>query len=213
MALHRRNPALATPGLGKDDLAGSSIFSVDTSAFTVCQTLAERHRAWGLPSDALYEWLVLEGFECEALTRPWPVGGAMVHFAGKSFDIDSAGEDVLTFRAEDRGVVVDLIAWHPETGRFASWLGTTFCLGDTDQIFNPATWFGGGALRVHRTPAEWLHASRDGIVIVRPDLAHAYLGRCPRLSFAHVDHARRVYRWLKPPQPTVELLIEEEVTA
>jgi hypothetical protein len=157
---------------------------------------------------------VLEGFEVEAFVRPWPIGGAKVRFAGKSFEIDDAGVNVLTFRAEDRGEVVDLIAWQPHTGKIASWLGTAFRLGDADQIFNPATWFANGVLRVHRTPAEWLHAGRDGIVIVRPDLTHTYLRHCQRLLFVGAEHARRVKQWLKLPQPTVELLIEcEEVAA
>ena len=97
--------------------------------------------------------------------------------------------------------------------QLASWRGQAFCLGDVDDIFNPATYFDGGALRVHETPLQWLLADRDGIVIVRPDLAHAYLASCQRLAFSDRAHARQVDKWLQPPKPTVEILVEVEERA
>ena len=97
------------------------------------------------------------------------------------FDLDHEGERALIFRAEDRGEVIDLVAWQPRTSAVASWRGQAFCLGDMESIFNPATYFAADALRVHATPLDWLMADRDGIVIVRPDLVPAYLASCQRI--------------------------------
>jgi hypothetical protein len=82
-----------------------------------------------------------------------------------------------------------------------------------DDIFNPATYFAGGALYVHETPLQWLLAEREGIVILRPDLARAYIANCQRLAFADAAHARRVERWLQPPKPTVEIFVAVEERA
>ena len=138
----------------------------------------------------------------------WPLGGGHVRFEGSRFVIHPSGQPVVTFRAEDRGEIIDLIAWAPTMSKVGSWHGAAFCLGDADQFFNPATCFGGSTLRVHRTPLEWLKAQRDGIVIVQPRLAYAYLRNVPRLSFADRLHAQRVKRWLQPPKPKTEILIE-----
>jgi hypothetical protein len=53
-----------------------------------------------------------------------------------------------------------------------------------------------------------VRADRDGIVIVKRELTHAYLRNVRRLSFADPVHARHVERWLEPPQGGPELLIE-----
>ena len=82
-----------------------------------------------------------------------------------------------------------------------------------DDVFNPATYFAGGALRVHETPLQWLLAEREGIVILRPDLAHAYLANCQRLACSDAAHARQVERWLQPPKPTVEIFVAVEERA
>ncbi len=74
----------------------------------------------------------------------------------------------------------------------ASWRGQAFCLGDIDDIFNPATYFAGDALRIHATPLDWLHADREGIVIVRPELAPAYLADCRRIRCSSKAHALQV---------------------
>ena len=60
------------------------------------------------------------------------------------FDFRRHGEPAIIFKTEDRGDELDLIAWEASTGKLASWHGNTFCLGDLDQIDNPATYFMGG---------------------------------------------------------------------
>ena len=172
--------------------------------------LSAEHRSWGFPNDDEVLWLIDEGVSDEAL---WPISGATVRIDGSRFYLDHEGERALTFRAEDRGKVIDLIAWQPKTGKLASWCGQAFCLGDFDDISNPATYFAGDALRIHKTPLEWLLADRDGIVIVRPDLASAYLANCPRICCSNENHARQVEKYLQPAKPSVEIFVEVEERA
>jgi hypothetical protein len=174
------------------------------------QSLASVHRSWGFPTDDELLWLLDEGVDESAL---WPISGARVHFEAGTFYLDNSGERALCFRAEDCGEVIDLIAWHPDTGKLASWRGQAFCLGDVDDIFNPATYFSGDALRVHATPLDWLLADRKGIVIVRPDLAPAYLANCRRIRCSKKAHAYSLEKWVKPRQASVEILVEVEERA
>jgi hypothetical protein len=139
----------------------------------------------------------------------WPISGATIHFSGATFDLtDEEGERALTFRAEDRGEVIDLIAWQPRSGALASWRGQAFCLGDLEDVFNPATYFAGDAMRIHATPLDWLLADREGIVIVRPDLAPAYLANCRRIRCSSAPYARKLEQMLQPRRPLVEILVE-----
>ena len=167
--------------------------------------LSAEHRSWGFPNDDELRWLIDEGVSDGAL---WPISGATVHFDRGTFEIDDTGERALTFRAEERGEVIDLIAWQPLTGKLASWRGQAFCLGDLDDVFNPATYFGGDSLLVHETPLQWLQAAREGIVILRQDLVHAYLADRQRIVCSDAAHARQIERWLEPPKPKVEILVE-----
>jgi hypothetical protein len=172
--------------------------------------LSAVHRSRGFPNDEELLWLFAQGVSDKAL---WPISGATVRFDGARFALDHEGERALIFRAEDRGEIIDLIAWQPRTGTVASWRGQAFCLGDMDDIFNPATYFAGDALRVHATPLDWLLADRDGIVIVRLDLAPACLANCQRIRCSSQTHARQVEKWLKPRKPAVEILVELEERA
>jgi len=172
-------------------------------------TLSAVSRSWGVPTDNEIRWLLGQGVGDAAL---WPIGGASVHFNHRhgTFEPDVNGKRTLVFHAKDRGGDIDLIAWQPKTRELASWCGQAFCLGDQDDIFNPATYFAGDALRVHETPLDWLLADREGIVILRPEWAAAYLASCQRLCFSGQTYARRVEKWLQPRKPKVEILVEVE---
>jgi hypothetical protein len=171
------------------------------------KSLRAIHRSWGFPTDAELLWLLDQGVSDKAL---WPISGATVRFEGTTFDLDHERERALTFRAEDRSEVIDLIAWQTRTGALASWRGQAFCLGDADDILNPATYFAGDALRIHATPLDWLLADRDGIVIVQPHMARTYLAGRQRIRCSSKAHARQVEKWLQPLKPTVEILVEVE---
>ena len=164
--------------------------------------------SWGSPNDVEVQWLLSKGVSCNALPSPWPVGATNALFAGRTFELAPHGERCLTWTVFDRGEPLDIVAWQPRAGKLATWLGQGFCLDDHDWLDNPATWWGGGALRIHRSPLEWLRADRDGIVIVQPRLSYPFLRNVPRLSFADRLHAQRFKRWLQPPKPKTEILIE-----
>jgi hypothetical protein len=169
---------------------------------------------WQVPAPDLAEvrWLRSKGVSRSAILRPWPIGATTVKFDGDTFELDPNGERVLTFLVEDCGEAMDIAAWHPRTGQLATWLGAGFAIGQ-GVIFNPATYFADGALHVYETPLQWLQAEREGIVIVQPDMAHAYLANCQRLAFSDAAHARQVERWIQPPKPTVEIFVAIEERA
>jgi hypothetical protein len=172
------------------------------------------HDLWRVPAPNLAElrWLRGQGVSRSAILCPWPIGAANVKFDGDAFALDPNGERALTFLVEDCGEVIDIAAWQPRTGQLATWLSAAFAIGQ-EKIFNPATYFADSALRVHETPLQWLQAEREGIVIVRPDLAHAHLANCQRLAFSDARFAQMVKAWLQPPKPTVEIFVAVEAAA
>jgi hypothetical protein len=153
------------------------------------------------------DWLKRENVLDAALGILPQVGAATVKFGGKLFAQDPEGERALTFVIHDCEQFIDFAAWHPRTQQLATWRGAGFAIGQ-DAIFNPASYFDGGALRVHSNRISWLRANRNGIVICAPEITNAHLASVPRLLFADPAHARRVRRWLSPPQPRTELLID-----
>jgi hypothetical protein len=180
------------------------------SAYPENESLASVHRSWGFPSDDELRWLLCQGVSDAAL---WPISGATVRFDRSTFDLDESGERALTFRATDCGEAIDLVAWQPTTSKIGLWRSVGFCLGDQDQIFNPATYFGAGCLQVHANPLEWLRSGRQGIMIVTPKLTRAYLGGVSRLMFADVGHKRLVRRWMTMKPPLPEMLLADEGAA
>jgi hypothetical protein len=169
-------------------------------------SLHAQHREWGLPSDAQIEWLLDQGISPEVLGAE-PIAATRVCFDGRFFIPDPDGDKALIFRATDRNEVVDLVAWAPMSSKIGSFLGHAFCLGDQDQLFNPASWFAGGGLHIHKTPFEWLKADRRGVVIVDPSQAYACFRHVARLVFTDATLGRQVKEWVQPPRPQCELLI------
>ena len=162
---------------------------------------------WDIPSEAEIRWLLHQGFSESALMTPTLIRAANVEFLnGRTFDFDVGGERAFVLVVADNEFVVDFVAWEPKRGALATWRGAAFALGQ-EAIFNPASYFDGKALRVHRTPLEWLKAERDGIVIVQPQLTYAYLRDAP-LSFADRAFAETVTRWREPSSARGALFIE-----
>ncbi len=177
------------------------LFGDDKSA-----SLSSRHLKMGTPNQTELSWLKDQGVSCEAMMHRWPIGACNVRFDDRYFDLDEAGGRAFTIAVIDGGEIIDIAAWQPSTHQLASWLDNAFAI-EQDAIFNPATYAFGGALHVHRTPIEWLRAGRRGIVILRPDLAHAYLAQRDRLAFEDESFARLVKRWIQPPRPRARLLV------
>jgi hypothetical protein len=175
------------------------------------QSLASVQFQWGLANENQILWLLDQGIDADAITDPYPIGTARVSFQGNVFDVDPTdGVHALTFRCSDHDAIIDLIAWQPESGRIGSWCGVGFCIGAVDDIWNPGTYFGGTALRIHATPIEWLKANREGIVIVHPKLTHAYLANAPCVVLPDEVMAAQFSEAIKPPFPTVEIYIEKK---
>ena len=154
------------------------------------------------PDERECRWLVSQGVTPDTIAKPRPIRAASVRFWQNTFDFDDDGERSLIF-LEDR----DAIAWQPRTGALACWCGVNFALNE-EAIDNPATYFAGGALKIHRTPLDWLRADGDGIVIVQPRYSYAMLRHVRRLAFADAVYARQVRRLLEPPKCTAEFLVE-----
>jgi hypothetical protein len=129
---------------------------------------------WNRPEQHEFDWLRSQGVSEEALDEYPHIGAAYVQFDGSHFEEAEGRRRALTFVIYDCGEFIDFAAWQPQTGELATWRGAGFAIGQ-DQIFNPATYFDGGDLRVHADPLAWLKADREGIVIVKPELTYAYL--------------------------------------
>ena len=172
--------------------------------------LGAQHRSWPFPSDDEIRWLLGEGTRESALYQPYSITACTGKICPRGTFAESADGDrrLFIFRCTDKGEPVDLVAWDIDADRFATWVGTGFCIGDLDDIFNPATYFAGAGLCIHADPISWLKADRVGIVIAKMSAAASYLGR-RRLVFADVKHAERVKRAIERPSSTAEILIEE----
>lgn len=162
-----------------------------------------------IPTEKEIAWLLKQGAPEEAMREPWALRAAAVVFHRKSdtFEFAEKGKSgheesarAIIFRAEDNGRVLDLAAWQPRSKRTAMWRASAFCIGDLEQIFNPATYFGGGALRIHSSPLGWLKARREGIVIVDQSMCYAYLRNCQRIECEDKALARSLERWVLPPK-------------
>lgn len=154
---------------------------------------------WGTLCQPAIDWLKANGVTGGTVSRPWPINCAMVRFVGGRFTPAGDGERALTVPAIEDGEIVDIAAWAPRSGRLAPWRGIAFGLG-IDDALNPATYWSGGALHVHRSPLSWLQEGRVGLVILRPEMAHVYLAGVPALSFDDQRHAVEVSRHMDPPR-------------
>jgi hypothetical protein len=208
-----KNPAPSVNGCRahESDQAANQINSQNSNTLEHGQgainSLVAVHRSWGLPADELIGLLLDRGVSEQAMMHPYCIGGGRAVFHRNTFEADLDGDPVITFRAEDIGEVVDLIAWDPATGRVASWRGQAFCLGDLDQVLNPGTYFSEGALWVHETPLEWLLAGRRDIVLLRPELCNAYLAHGARIAVSTVEFGLNLKRWLQPSPPTAKIYV------
>jgi hypothetical protein len=133
------------------------------------------------------------GIDAFDLATPWPVLADRVVFEGKAFvfasGIEDGGELAFTLAVVSDDGLVDIVAWQPQTGSQALWLGSGFALGER-QINHPNPRTNG--LLVHRSPMGWLRAGRSGIVILRDDFAPQLLARVPILVAEDTAHQREL---------------------
>lgn len=117
----------------------------------------------------------------------------------RRFLIDPAGElaaviEALEMEHGERWLV-DHVAWPVERpSEFAMAAGRADLLG-SDQVDNPASFFGGRPLFVHRTPLSWLRAGCRGVVVLDERRAGARLaGALGNLAGEDEEHARQIAR-------------------
>lgn len=115
------------------------------------------------------------------------------------FHFDPAGDLAVVIEALEieRGEpwLVDLVAWPvDQPSKFATAAGRADLLG-ADQIDNPASFYGGRPLRVHRRPLSWLRAGCQGVVGLDERRAGARLaGALGNLACEDEEHARQIAR-------------------
>jgi hypothetical protein len=161
-----------------------------------------------IPNEIETLWLISQSVpDAAMLETPCLRAGRVRFLDGDTFEFADDGDRALVFRVLECGTQCDLVAWSHKQKKLTTWRGVAFALGQ-DQIFNPATYFAGGALHVHRTPLDWLKADRYGICIVQPRFAYAHLRNVPRLVCPDENQARELERWLHAPKPRTEILVE-----
>jgi hypothetical protein len=137
-----------------------------------------------------------------------------VRFDDDGFDLESGGTPALIFPCCDGDKIVDLAAWDGK--RLVTWKMTpapAFCIGDLDEIFNPATYFAGGLLHIHCGPIEWLRAGCEGIVILRPKLSYSYLKNVRRVLCSDEEVAALIHKHNRPRAPGTKIFVRKGVSA
>ena len=99
-----------------------------------------------------------------------------------------------TILARDAGgAPIDVVAWHPRTGRLATWLGRVGLLGADYPC--PATKT--DPLCVFPSPTEWLASGRRGVVIVDERLARPELLDAGTIQAFDIEHGTKLKAMLE----------------
>ena len=114
---------------------------------------------------------------------------------------------------DDAELPVDLVAWtRDRPDRIFRCLGAAQAIG-IDRLFNPASYFAGRPLRVHRSALAWLAADCDGVVLLdyrairnRLDCLPRELEDC-RLAAEDLAHGRELRDALAPLPSRVRILV------
>lgn len=155
------------------------------------------------------EFLTSQGVSRRTLIEAGLVGVSRVHMSGGSFEFSDDGEPAFispVHELRDGGrhldpfpATADLLAWLPRKPKtFARWLGVAMFLGEP---YLRAAMEAGEAIRVYRTPLDWLRAGCAGVVILDTRRAWAEFGSLEwPLVADDVEHGRELRRILTPPQ-------------
>jgi hypothetical protein len=134
------------------------------------------------------------GVEAINLFKAWSTQADCVTFNGEYFefadDNDVSGVQVFTMGVIGEIGLIDVLAWHPSSGRLATWLGLGFGLGEAEinhHVDNDSA-----GLAVFRTPLNWLRAGCEGIVIVHKAFANIALANVRRLIAEDENHRKEL---------------------
>jgi hypothetical protein len=116
------------------------------------------------------------------------------------------GRDAFILPIEGPTGINDLIAFDPETGLLATWLGRAFAINEA-SIWEPN--LDGDPLPVWRDPIGWLKANRQGIVLLKPEQAYSYLDHLPGVIAEDVQHGEELERLLWTPRRVVPVFLRD----
>ena len=194
---------------------------VSAPMFTHGMGLALEFNLRSEPQLELARWLENAGVDVpHVLNLAGPiVEHDIVVFPGGMFDFlapgsaDSVRAIVHLVVGEDAETPIDLVAWTRERpDRMFRCLGVAQAIG-TDQLFNPASYFAGRPLRVHRSALAWLASGCHGVVPLdcaairnRLDFLPLELDHC-RLAAESLTHGRALRDALAPLPARVRILV------
>ena len=112
------------------------------------------------------------------------------------------GRDAFILPVEGGTGINDLVAFDPEIGLLATWLGRAFAINEA-SIWEPNS--DGDPLPVWRDPIGWLKAKREGIVLLKPELAYRHLDHLPGVIAEDAQHGEELERLLWTPRRRVPL--------
>jgi hypothetical protein len=177
--------------------------------------------AWAPPgpyAQALERWLSARGIGATALELAGPIYELpILRFApDRKFQLCEPEESgavmavVHVVRGCDAETLIGLVAWcrdRPE--EIFTYPAGLPALG-LDQLDNPASYFAGGALRVHRSPLSWLRAGCQGIAPLDYEALWLTLKELPdiyALSAECVEHGHALQAALDPLPANVRLVV------
>lgn len=173
------------------------------------------------PQLKLARWLESEGIDVPRVLNL--VGPIVEHnivvFPGEMFDFSVPGSEdsvraiVHLVVGEDAETPIDLVAWTRERpDKMFRCLGVAQAIG-IDQLFNPASYFAGRPLPVHRSALAWLASGCNGVVPLdctairnRLHLLPLEFDHC-RLAAESLTHGRALRDALAPMPARVRILV------
>ena len=137
--------------------------------------------------------------------------GIILEDGGDTFVFEHAtdtdeGKDAFILPVESVSGINDLVAFDPEIGLLATWLGRAFAINEA-SIWQPN--LNGDPLPVWRDPIGWLKAKREGIVLLRPEQAYSYLDHLPGVIAEDVQHGEELERLLWTPRRRVPVFLRD----
>jgi hypothetical protein len=118
------------------------------------------------------------------------------------------GRDAFILPVEGSSGIIDLIAFDPETGLLATWLGRAFAINEV-SIWEPN--LDGDPLPIWRDPIGWLKAKREGIVLLKPQQAYSYLDHLPGVIAEDVQHGEELEKLLWTPRRKVPVFLRDAI--
>ncbi len=177
--------------------------------------IASEHERGSGPTDYYFHLLRGRGVPISAIThdfagRPsfireaWVVliGDVGFEFARHCNDVSEAVPALIFLARDVIGCVADIIAWHPSSGRLATWIGRVALLGEEEALRLRLD----RCLLVHPDPFAWLRTGRRGVVVVNPRMASSVLENAGPFCVASVEQGKALREILTRRAPEIFVL-------